>query len=499
MRKSVKPIYANKKQLQIIHSLKKIKCFVGGRGSGKSTVCGYESYQALTTMPRSRGFIAGADDTKIKLSSLPSIIEAWEMLGMEEGVDFVVGRRPPSFFLEPYNKPKRYDKVISFANGSAIDMLSFYNKNPGRGGNYQWGIIDEAALVSKVILDRSLLPAMRGNYHKLARLEIDARIEIPYGRIEEKRGKAEWVIPFNQNPRYMMIIYSTTIPWSSAGNWIFELEHDDLCEYVEATAWDNLAVLGPNYIPRLEKSLPPAIFKVEVMNERIKQLEDGFYPYFQEEKHVITQNKYDPNKQLEISLDFNAGFNSMIVCQERGDIAYMHDALYVVGNKLVSDLIDDFTEKYKNHKFKKVIIYGDRNGNNRHADSKLTIYQKIENNLREKGWTLYRPQKGLDAFHKDKHEMLNLALRETSQALPKIRVYKANCSPVCISIMQAPMKEGFKKDKRSESRLKGTERRVEATDLSDCFDNWYYAKWEDAWRIENPLGSPAGGLTLGGL
>ena len=477
-----KLIYANPKQDAFFESKKKIKVFIGGRGSGKSTVLGDEIYMCVLTMPRSRGFIASATAETIKNYSLPSIIERLGSLGEIYDEDFVVGKRPPSWFHRPYNPPQKYDNIITFSNGTCVDLISMYGKNAGRGGNFQWGYVDEAALIDKETHDKSLMGAMRGNQYKVARIEIDAMWaqmeQFEYGHLDQKGGRYIWVIPFSENPRYRMRGYVSSMPWASSGDWLLKMENNPDVFYIESTALDNIDVLGQEYIDDMKKTLPPIIFEVEVMNERLTKLPDGFYSEFDDNTHTTLRSFYNPQLPIEVSFDFNAGFNSMIVCQNLPNTAYIHDELYVKGNLIVDDLAQKFIQKYQAHPTKEIDIYGDRNGNNKFANSRSTIYERIESSLRSAGWKVFRPKKGLDAPHKDKHEMLNVALKESDPKLPAVRINKLNCKGLILSIMRAPITKDFKKDKSSERRLKGTDFREEATDLSDCFDNWYVFRYK---------------------
>lgn len=480
MMNEVKRIYANAKQMRVINTRKKTVAFVGGRGSGKSTVGGDRSYQCISTMPRSRGFIASATDDTLKRYSLPSMIERWSMLGLEEKEDYLIGIRPKSWFDLPFQIPASYKNVITFSNGSIIDLISLYNPDPGRGGNFQWGIIDEAAICDSEKINKSLMPAMRGPVYRGARIEVEHDFKAPYGVVTAVGTKFFWEFKFADNPLYMSVLYLTSMPWTKKGQYILDMEHDPDVEWIESTWRDNIHVLGPDYGELLRKRLTEVEYAVEVENRRLTRLPNGFYPNFDEDKHVSMATHYAHNRKLEISFDFNAGFNSMLIAQPTPNLAYIHDTLYVKGNQTVDDLVSLFLLRYAGHSVKEVDIYGDRNGNNRSADSKFTIYERIEARLKQAGWSTFRPVKGLDAGHKDKHEMMNVFM-QGEKPWPKLAIYAVNCKALITSIMMAPITPGYKKDKSSERNLKHTDRREEATDLSDVFDNWAFFRYKNLY------------------
>lgn len=473
--------YLNPKQMAFMATQKKVRAFVGGRGSGKSAVLGGYGYQCIRTMPRSRGALISDTEETIYNRSLPSILEWWEKIGLEEDQDYVIGKKPPSFFESPYNPVKKYNNVISFWNGVSIDLISLYGKNKGRGGNYQFILGDEFALVDKNTFETNVIPALRGNFNKIARIEVDDWIDVPFGQMIDHYGNPVWEIPFAENPYYNSIAIVTSMPWTSDGQYILDFEEDSDAFYVEATALDNRKAVGPDYMQRMKKILPDLIYQVEVENKRLGQIPDGFYPEFSDKHHTYRGDKYRTDLPLYISLDFNAGFNSMIVSQYYDNICYIIDELFVKGNRIVDDLIELFVNKYQSHGNKFVEIYGDRNGNNRQANSKTTIYESIEKALRTGGWNYYRPHKGLDAPHADKHQMINTGLKEEGTTrLPKIRIAK-HCKHLIISINTAPMTHDFKKDKRSETR-KSVQQEY-ATHLSDCLDNLYVFQFKHLYSF----------------
>jgi hypothetical protein len=193
---------------------------------------------------------------------------------------------------------------------------------------------------------------------------------------------------------------------------------------------------------------------------------------------------YNPELPLEISFDFNAAFNSCIIGQEihKGkDIEARIINNLFVKNKVIKYLVDQVILYYKGHK-NVVMIWGDRNGNNRQADSELTFYEQIEKQLKEaKFVTRLMVKDRLDPYHALKHTVINTLLAETDRKLPRIRINQNKCKATILSIQAAPITGDFKKDKKSEVNPNIPQEK--ATHLSDAFDNWIYPKYHSA--IEN--------------
>ncbi len=477
-----KPIYLNTKQLEFLRSDKKFKLFIGGRGSGKSRVNGNEEYQCVTTMPRGKGMLGAATLDIIYNKALPSMQEAWEKLGLRKHTTrmpghYVIGKKPPTHWPTPYNPPELFDNVISWSNGSCTELISLYNKNAGRGGNYQWVSIDEAALIDQDIFSKSIMPARRGSYHKVARIKVPTRVKVPWGKCVNQGGQWYWLAPFKDNPRYNSVRLYTTMPWLRSAYWLFDLKESEKWKYMESTAYDNIEALGPDYIPELRETLTDLVFRVEVMNERIDSVENSFYPYFDEGTHTFIEEMKRSNEPLDIGLDFQAGFICMVVGQMINGTYYIFDVLYVKGNLLVEDLIAKFATKYKRHDHKLVNIYGDQSGKNRSVTSKETAYEVMEKILNKLGWQYYRPDTGLNPNHKEKHEVINNGLKESiGSPLPRLRIHKHKCKSLIMSIHASGITMDFRKDKSSEN--KKSIPAEQATHLSDAFDYLYYHKFK---------------------
>lgn len=502
-----KAVFLNRKQRRILSQLQAPKkwgpdkayqiphlaVLIAGRGFGKSTILAEYLFRCVDTMPRSRGALGGITFDVVLNRSLPSIKEHWTRMGLIEGFDYVIGKKPPADFEKPYNQVETYGNVISWWNGTTIEMVSLYDKKrSAKGANWQFFAGDEFALVGEDVYKTNVMPAMRGLYYKQARLEETELHEVPFGRMEEAKDGPVWIIPFKDNPFYLSRFLVSSMPWLESGKWLLNYEDDPEAIYVEGTARDNLKVLGPSYLAMLRKDLPDLIYRIEVENERIEQLPDGFYPHFLDSVHTTPKDHYQTQKALELSFDFG-GFNSVIICQTHGNQANVLNQLFMSG-KTVTELVEKFCEDYKEHKEKEVWIYGDRNGNSSQYNSKFTLYQEITMVLKKRGWRVINTVEGLDPNHADKHLVINQGLKEDAETqLPQVRINSIRAKYVIISIKRAGILENFKKDKRSE-RDKNLDQ-AKATHLSDCFDNWYYPKFKHLFRRR--LSSGGGLLYMG--
>jgi hypothetical protein len=468
-------VYVNEKQRQFLAAKQKRRSYVGGRGSGKTTVAGHETRVEMNYLPRAKGFLAGLTYTQLTSNTVPAMEGAWQAHGLREYDQksgfghYVKGKRPPADWIKPYQPPSNYENVISFLNGYTIQMLSMDRAELARGGNYDFGHIDESALMKEEHVNKILRPMIRGNIYR-----------------------------FPNNGHHQTFCDYTSVPWLPSGQWVFKTEDlakekPDEAFFLESTAYDNVAVLGEKYLRDLRNGMTPLEWDVEVMNKRLTKLPNSFYPSFNAEKHGVWKtytythddktgltlpldSDRDPSRELELSFDFNAAFTSVIVCQENGQEFRCLDALWVKqsATTVLDALVSKFIAGYESHERKHVVIYGDRNGNNKQVGSNLTFYQTIQQQLAAAGWTSVLMVQGLDPDHRLKHVAINQLLAETNPRLPVIRINRNKCKYLIISIEQSPINPDWTKNKKSEKSSIDQER---ATHLADCFDNIVYRKY----------------------
>jgi hypothetical protein len=467
-------VYVNTKQAQFLNARQKRRSFVGGRGSGKSSVLGHKTRQEFNYLPRAKFFLAGLTYNQILTKTLPSAMESWTAHGLMEYNQksklghYIIGKRPPSNWILPYQAPRNYENCISFINGYTLEMLSFDRPDTARGGNYDGGHLDESALFKREHVAKILRPMIRGNIYR-----------------------------FTHYLHQSFCDY-TSAAWLPQGQWVYETEENAKRKpneyfYLESTAYDNVLVLGEKYLKDLRTEMTQLEWDVEVMNVRLKKVPNSFYPNFNAEHHcryntfsyeydeksglhLPSTNDGDTNRPLELSWDFNAAFTSLIVCQEHGREYRILDEVFAEqsNTNMLDAVVTKFCDAYAGHKNKMVEIWGDRNGNNKQTNSNLTFYEQIMQALSARGWASVKMVEGLDPDHRLKHFAINDILSETKERLPMIRINQNKCKFTIISIQNAPINPDWTKNKNSERTLVN---QAMATHLSDCFDNIVYRRF----------------------
>lgn len=455
--------------------------FIGGRGAGKTRVLGHKIKQMYMTMPRATIGLASLTYGQLLNNTLSEVEKALNDLRIHPwypklGGHYVVGQRPPNTFSTPLQPAREYKYLITFHNGFTIQLMSSEAGSHGdvfRGKNTDGILIDEAGFLSGDWVDRVLSKTIRANSHNSF---------------------------YTSNPLHKQMGVVTSMPWDFDGQW--PLRGKEIAKkspethfYMESTAVDNIDILGEDYIENERLSSSPLVFAVEVMNKKILSRPDGFYPglgrdnfkafvydYTETEAGVLTTKKhyndYNPRLPLEFSFDFNNYFTFLAVSQldhEAHELRFIKE-FFVYSNDL-RQLIDKAMQYFSTHAYKRVDVYGDRNGYNYDLTSGLRRYDRIKQLILD-NYSDYRVNieaVAANIEHDDKYDIINDALRHRDTNRPRIIINKQSCKSIGISLRLSRTDKKFKKvqkDKSSETKI--YIRPEEATHPSDCFDYRVY-------------------------
>lgn len=438
--------------------------WIGGRGSGKTNTLGKLIFNMYANLPQCSVGLASLSYKQILNNCLPEVKKALRQFGVYQDVHYVFGKKPKSKkWLKPFQEIEDFEYVLSFNNGLQIELLSNLRDDTlDRGKSFDALIGDEIGFIDKDWWETVLIPTVRGSLGKKVR----------------------------KNPLHRKIAGFSSAPPNLEGQWIFQYEEmaqsDKDCFFIESTPVDN-PYAGISYMETLKKIMPLSRYEIEVLNKRLKRLENAFYPSFSEKKHVINRNgwvdngsgiyvkgqlDYQRKKELMVSFDFNAAFTSMVVAQDTPDELNFINHFFVKW-QTVDKLVEKFCQYYSNHEDKTVVIYGDRNGFDEDYDTGKSTYDVIVDEFERRGWTCQIEAIWEDIQHKHKFFVINTALDEKLD-LPRIRINKRMCGNLTLSILNSPLekKGSFQKDKSSETNENIPQEL--ATHLSDCFDYLVY-------------------------
>ncbi|WP_342086079.1 terminase large subunit domain-containing protein [Dyadobacter sp. OTU695] len=470
-------VFLSTKQKIFINSTAKRKTLLAGRAFGKTftlLVCiGY----IAKILGRAKFFLAGRTFKQVLDIVLTDSADAWSQMGWYEYHEkvnpfgnYVLFKEPPADWPKPYKPPKSYNRCITFDSGFCLQLLSFEKPDSNRGHNFDGGFIDESAIFKSDWVSKILMATLyRANSWR-----------------------------FKDNHLHNAFYDFTSNPWTQTGQWIFKTEelmreNPEKYLFLEGTAHDN-PTLSPEYITNMEENTEPLVFRIEVLNERLKKLPNCYYPKFDSDKHctsdiynfdmnadglwVPTYSDYDPNKALEVSLDFNNYICCGIICQDAPGKLKVINNVYVKQAKeektLAETLAIAISDAYPDHVRKDIIVYGDASASSKSAGSNTPMFAQVVAELRRLGWRVYLRVLKANPEHKDRYVLIDAILAEGSPHYPKVRINLNYCKALIISIQNTPITNEFKKDKSSE----GTSTPQEyATHLSDCLDYILYYKY----------------------
>jgi hypothetical protein len=156
-------IALNKAQQQSIILNAKNQVDIWGRGTGKSFIIGWDIDRINKLMPRALCGITAKTYGQAMTRTLPSTFKFLEKLGYYQGHQYVVNRKPPKHFKEPYEKVFKYDNLISFICGNGYPVFTQDRAGSSRGPNLDFEIIDEALTIDIDQYKAESKPTNRGN------------------------------------------------------------------------------------------------------------------------------------------------------------------------------------------------------------------------------------------------------------------------------------------------------------------------------------------------
>jgi hypothetical protein len=529
----VKPLTFNRPQLRFMISKLASAVSLWSRATGKSTLIAWLIHLIVTKMPRSCWAIVGSTYAQILTRTLPSTIASLERLGYIKDVHYFIGRKPPVGWgwPEPYQRPVKYDHFIIFYTGAGFHLISQDgNGSSSRGVNLDGYIGDEALLLDREKLGTDVIAANRGNkdywpncqlHHgkflfssmpwgdtgkwlldEAAYYERDGQ---NFGLVRERMIGLQLEFVDARSTKTRLELYQEILALSAQLTFYpnpkkLKQKGKEVAKgllYSEANIFDNLVNLGIPYLEEQRRELSDFMFLIEILNQRPKSVEAGFYPKlaprhaeecpdtayvagleFNMRKLSVQDSRMDGDCRshlpIRMSVDWGATISTMLLGQLHLDVSQYRflKGLYVKHPKLIVDLAKIFTTYYANHLNKVVEFLQDNEyGNRRAPDSKLTYNEQLIEELRKAGWRVRVIEQGRAADYAVRYKLAMDILGEEDSRQLVVRFNKHHCKDVLTAMSLAPVRQGsrgqIEKDKTSEKR-KG--KQEEATHFTDNVD-----------------------------
>lgn len=298
-----------------------------------------------------------------------------------------------------------------------------------------------------------------------------------------------------------------------------------------ASTFENIDILGEEYIRQMYRDLPAYTFAVSILNLKMQKSNDGFYSnldidhvhgYIPDDIEPLSQAKfftqkvtgilngqritaesYQPDLKelserndcrmdsdcinslpLYIAFDYNANINTLVIGQvyERDGVECVNTikSMYVKNERKLRELIADFSQYYapKRAINKDVTYFYDATAKQgaSYATTDERFYMTVINELERHGWNVTGIDMGTPEKHEVKHKIINDALAGITY--PAIRINQPNNPDLIIAMQLCEVSisyKGFHKDKSGEKKPEDETNLPlqQRTDFTDAWDTLY--------------------------
>lgn len=509
----MKKVYLHKGQLMYKACSARSSVNICSRRWGKSYTIAQRIMENVLEMPGSTGVYYASTFRQAHARTLPSALMAMDDFGWMRDVHYVIGHAPDKRlgFKKPLFIPHDLKDVVWFANGTIMIIVSQEVVLSANSLTIHWMVVDEAKGIDKEKMDNEVLPAIGGSSRHFA-------------------DPAKY-------PHLWGVHYFSDMPAAKEGLWLFKYDKEcdwELCKlimgmearrqqllsmptstytereltyinrrinilrsnafyYVERPIFDNIAIVGLDYVRRCKRDLTPLVFRTSILCKRITSVEGMFYQNFDFRTNTYIANdntklndyrpqEYDSsfdtdvdrNKPIAISFDYNAQITWLVAAQVQKGFHKTLKSFYTKYNKRLRECIYNFTQYFQSHADKTVVYYYDSTAlATNYVEVGHSAYDIVHEEFRIAGWAVIDKYLGNPMEHMKKHMIINNAFQGKEKLMA---VINRDNNPELIQAIQLTQikisEKGFRKDKSQEKSLETDsslpyEYRTDATDAYD--------------------------------
>lgn len=513
----MKRVYLHRGQLLFKLCSARDSVNICSRRWGKSWLVAMRIMENVLEMPGSLGVFVASSFRQAHSRTLPAALMAMEEFGWHRDVHYVIGHRPdPRLgFKEPLFCPSDLKDVIWFANGTLMIIVSQEVVMSSNSMTIHWVVGDEAKGLDYYKLSNELFPAVGGSDRY-----------------------------FNDPAKYPHLWgkhFFTDMPTSKDGLWLikkYEKEYDkELCDtiiameceirrlelqpantynsrkvahlrrqanllrskalyYQERPIFDNIAVVGADYVKRCERDLTPLVFRTSILTKRIDKVEGMFYDSFDRKIHTYhaTDNSklndyraqhYDclldtdieRTKPIAISFDYGALINWLVAAQIQGNVHKTLKSFFTKHKQRLREVIQLFCDYYEPHPNKTVVYYFDSTAlGTGFVEVNHSAYDIVHDEFDKHGWVVKDVPLGNPSRHDAKHRIINDGFSGQKSLLPMFNADNNEELLQAISLTELQIgSKGIRKNKSGEKTIEtDTNLPLELrTDGTDAWDTNY--------------------------
>lgn len=511
--------YLNRAQQEALAVSANTEVDICGRRFGKSFgLVSLRIMRNVMYMPGSTGCFVASSYKQAHTRTLPAALSGLAEFGWRQDLHYVVGKKPSAKL--GYRKPiiplQQFDDIVSFYNGAQMAVVSQDVKMSSNSMTFDWVIGDEAKGLDFEKLKDETFPANGGTKRYFS----DCPWHHSYLFVSDmpvlKSGK--WLLNYREKAtpeivdtilgllRYRWDVCS----WRDCQRKQTELNVIDkqiaslrklAVLYREWSTFENVEVVGLDYIKMMKRDLPPLVFQTSILSKRVERLRNGFYPNFRERVHTYIDNNNTPlidaglgnlsksdygclldgdvnlKAPIAIAFDFNANINWLVAGQRDGQKLKVIKSFFVKYERKLRELVDDFCRYYRAHISKEVIFYYDSTalGSN-YAVSSEDFHSVIVEQFYKHGWQVNDAYIGKPLKHSEKYTMIDQGFSGQKGLIPVFNKENNEALLVAISLAELTVVPGvgWHKYKGGEKLAETEEDLLEhRTDGTDAFDTLY--------------------------
>ena len=518
-----------------------------GRGGSKTTDFLAERFQDMAYDMKGAPVVFVAD-TYVNLSKnvLPNLIQGLKLKGWIEGIHFVYGKKPPSFFNETYNQIIEYKHTFITHTGFNATLVSLDRPSSSGGNSYVHVFGDEVKYFPEYAI-ASLTKAVRGMAVKYGSspyyLGHTFTTDMPN---INKVSQHNWIVKQNKLMNKKQILLALQAGFvindlkikllaveqnfdekkfrrlkNQLAKWdaLWRKARKNSSFFFIASSFVNADILTEMYFDKelstdfediataLLSSYPKvhnSVLFYGKMNSKHFFLDGYNYNYYDKFKlgQKIQESslglKYINHNDILIGGADFGNMNSLVVGQNTGKFERLLKNFYTITPLWIDDLAIDFLDFFKYHKRKILELHYDRAGNN-YNKAKQDFASSLKNSIelqngKPTGWLVQLKSKnGAVITHEQEFDLMEDIFEERNDNLPVLLIDAFNCKELKSSMEIAPLKKNSKgrlqKDKSSE-KLPHDKLALFSTNMSDAFKYYIcrpkYLKYTKAKRFVSP-------------
>jgi len=482
------------------------------RGGGKSSGVGPNWFtHRVKLMPGGASGIVGSTYKQLLSRTLPPFLGTLRKMGYVEGIDYVIGKRPPEMWeAKAIVPPQKFDDVVSWANGHTTYLVSQDRAGSPNSLSLQFNMKDEARFMNKERLDEDFEPTMRGNKELFGHLP-EYLSELIMSD-QPTSAAARWILEYEKDHDEQLIAHLVNL-YADMQRHLRQMDGDlsarrynDLRRsynnlkaqydrlrmgkklpdgtyagstlFIEGSVMDNIHVLGMEAIMKMKRTMTPLKFNVSILGKRMKQVIGSFYPDLDDSKHYYApeynyaylrtlnlvngdQPDWRQDAELNTSLPFHIGsdhgasYNGIKIGQLQGNTLKVINHLYVLDGGTTEDVAYEFCKYYKNFPSNEVYFYYDHThiATSGKANN-ITFVDEFVNKLKDEGWNVHAVYLGHTPAYSDRFNLWSKCLRGAPD-LPRIQFHQEKCETLFMAMQDTKAKAGriensIAKDKKDE-------------------------------------------------